>query len=548
MKSKSVLQFLLAFLVVGLMATNVTFAQEATEADGKKKKKDKAEQVDEEEVAEEYLVKERKPLKRFTVGIHGGVTMPYTDIRQYDWWRVTKPKSEYQIAFGGRLTFMANSVLGVQGDLKYGKLQGIMKNSNIFEEDFQHWAFIKSTDNSLNADKPPYLFKQPPYFTTNVFQMNINGYINLSNLWANLNRLIKVSNNTIPMTERKINVYTFVGIGLLFFDTEIKSLRTDKPSNLGYTTGGSSGKSTETVVPLGLGLKYKISKTIDIGLEVEYNLVNTDKLDAVNSDFRPGNDRYAYGNLNLGIKLGSKKQDKDHLDWVNPHEIGHMDLQVQIDGIGNPEDTDGDGVPDMFDQDNETPPNTKVDGSGVALDTDGDGVPDSQDADPLTQKGVIVDAEGAPLDTDNDGVPDGLDLEPGSAPNTLVNFQGQEIDLGSDQLGSSAFGMIALPSIFFDTDKDHVKSKYDERLTMYARVLKENDGIKLMLTGHADVTGAEKYNDNLSNQRAQAVADRLTKEYGVDASKLQLDHKGESQPLSSTLLKVNRRVDVTLVK
>ncbi len=549
MNAKPLFQLFITVFLLGIFSVATVDAQEATnEEPGKKKKKDKEEQVEPEEQAEDKLIRERQPLRRFSVGIHAGVTLPYTDIRQYDWWRVTKPKSEYQLAFGARGTFMVNSVLGIQGDLKYGKLQGIMKNSNNWEEDFQHWAFVKSTDHSLNADKPPYLFKQPPYFTTNIFQMNVNAYINISNLWANLNKLIKQSNNTIPIKERKVNIYTFLGMGMIFFDSEIKSLRTDKPSNLGYTTGGSSGKTTETVVPIGAGLKYKISKVVDLGLEVEYDIVNTDKLDAVNSDFRPGNDRYAYANLNLGFKLGSKKQDKDHLDWVNPHEIGHMDLQVQIDGIGNPDDTDGDGVPDMFDQDNETPPNTKVDGSGVALDTDGDGVADSQDLDPLTPKGVIVNAEGAPLDSDNDGVPDGIDVEPNTTPNTLVNFEGQTIDLGNDAEGASAFGMIALPSIFFNTDKAAVRSQYDERMALYARVLKENENIKLMLTGHADATGAEKYNDNLSRERSQAVADKLTKDYGVDASKLQIEHLGETQPLSPSILKVNRRVDVTLMK
>ena len=52
-----------------------------------------------------------------------------------------------------------------------------------------------------------------------------------------------------------------------------------------------------------------------------------------------------------------------------------------------------------------------------------------------------------------------------------------------------------------------------------------------MLTGHADRIGTEDYNQKLSEDRAQAVADYLATK-GVDRSRLQVEAKGESQPIT----------------
>ena len=51
------------------------------------------------------------------------------------------------------------------------------------------------------------------------------------------------------------------------------------------------------------------------------------------------------------------------------------------------------------------------------------------------------------------------------------------------------------------------------------------------LTGHADRIGSEEYNQELSEQRAQAVADYLQSK-GVDSSRLQVAGKGESEPVT----------------
>ena len=54
---------------------------------------------------------------------------------------------------------------------------------------------------------------------------------------------------------------------------------------------------------------------------------------------------------------------------------------------------------------------------------------------------------------------------------------------------------------------------------------------RVVLTGHADRIGSEEYNQQLSEDRAQAVADYLAQK-GVDSSRLQVEGKGKSEPIT----------------
>src|SRR5690606_34486989 len=60
-------------------------------------------------------------------------------------------------------------------------------------------------------------------------------------------------------------------------------------------------------------------------------------------------------------------------------------------------DSDGDGVKDVDDKCQNTPPNVKVDNTGCPIDTDKDGVPDYLDKEPNTVSGAMVNAEGVTI-------------------------------------------------------------------------------------------------------------------------------------------------------
>ena len=65
-------------------------------------------------------------------------------------------------------------------------------------------------------------------------------------------------------------------------------------------------------------------------------------------------------------------------------------------------------------------------------------------------------------------------------------------------------------------------------LGMLAEVIKSSDSNTVYtITGYSDAgTGSKKRNEQLSKERAQAVFDCLTKEFGVSASQLRMDYKG----------------------
>jgi outer membrane protein OmpA-like peptidoglycan-associated protein len=61
-------------------------------------------------------------------------------------------------------------------------------------------------------------------------------------------------------------------------------------------------------------------------------------------------------------------------------------------------------------------------------------------------------------------------------------------------------------------------------------VLTENATVRVKIIGHTDSDGDDKSNLELSNRRAEAVKTALSKEFGIDAARMETDGKGESQP------------------
>ncbi|TMI91767.1 MAG: OmpA family protein, partial [Bacteroidetes bacterium] len=80
-----------------------------------------------------------------------------------------------------------------------------------------------------------------------------------------------------------------------------------------------------------------------------------------------------------------------------------------------------------------------------------------------------------------------------------------------------------------------------------ANVLKEISDLKVKIVGHTDADGNDVSNLDLSKRRADAVKDMLTKEFGIDASRMETDGKGESEPIDNNTTPAgkanNRRVE-----
>lgn len=110
---------------------------------------------------------------------------------------------------------------------------------------------------------------------------------------------------------------------------------------------------------------------------------------------------------------------------------------------------------------------------------------------------------------------------------------------------------LIMPSnITFDTDSAVFKPVFNNILTSVAKVINEFDKTKVQIAGYTDSTGSAAYNNSLSLQRAQAVANYL-KLRDVSASRLLVYGYGSSNPIASNATAAgreqNRRVEITLI-
>jgi len=74
-------------------------------------------------------------------------------------------------------------------------------------------------------------------------------------------------------------------------------------------------------------------------------------------------------------------------------------------------------------------------------------------------------------------------------------------------------------------------------------VLQANPSLKIKITGNCDIRGNENGNLKLGQRLAENVKNHLVKEYGIDASRLSTESKGEKEPMATSLNPMNRRVD-----
>ena len=85
--------------------------------------------------------------------------------------------------------------------------------------------------------------------------------------------------------------------------------------------------------------------------------------------------------------------------------------------------------------------------------------------------------------------------------------------------------------ILFDVNSDRIKGESYGSLKEIAGVLTENADVKVQIVGHTDADGDEGANMDLSKRRAASVKAALTREFSIDANRMETDGKGESQPV-----------------
>jgi OOP family OmpA-OmpF porin len=291
----------------------------------------------------------------------------------------------------------------------------------------------------------------------------------------------------------------------------------------------------------GAGLVWRLGERLGVRVDLRDVLVEQDATRSWLHDIA--------ATAGLRLVLGGAVRDSD-ADGVPDRQdrCAGTPAGASVDAFGCPQDGDGDGVLNGLDVCPETPRGAPVDARGCPSDSDHDGVLDGLDACAGTPVGAAVDARGCPLDGDGDGVADGLDHCPDTPAGTTVDADGCTLPVSPQEQELLDTGAIRLENVQFDVEKTEIKPEFGAVLDAVGAVLLRWPQLELEVAGHTDSIGAADYNQWLSEQRAQAVADYLRARFpGLDTGKWVVRGYGESAPIAADGTRAgraqNRRVE-----
>lgn len=399
------------------------------------------------------------PFRKFSIGVNAGVMNPSVIFGGSN----DFANPGYTFGYGANIRYQLNHYLAIQADFLRGKLKG-------------------NQDEKFAGARPVSSFK-----TDLDWAASLSGVLTL----GNINWLSK-TNKVIP--------YISAGLGFMGFDTKI--INTGTTNEVDYVDNISP--KNPLFVPIAAGLKFNLSRLINLDLGYRMNFVDGDKLDGLpyyNSpapfSSRVHKDKFSYGFVGLEFALGNKS--KPQMLFDNPVARVNNSLQKQIDTVKANQDlmmadSDGDGVTDKFDKEPNTPAGCPVDVRGVSRDTDGDGVPDCKD------KELVTPTQCQPVDADGIGkCPD-----PECCKNMVM------ADSNKCQIGD-------LPSVSFRGNSGSLSSDAKAMLATVASKLKNNADCGIIVTGYPAATKASQA---LCNKRVDAVKAYLTEKEGVSADRI----------------------------
>lgn len=103
--------------------------------------------------------------------------------------------------------------------------------------------------------------------------------------------------------------------------------------------------------------------------------------------------------------------------------------------------------------------------------------------------------------------------------------------------------------ILYDVDKAELKPAAKQNINELSEILKKYDDTNILIEGHTDDSGADGYNQTLSEKRAASVSDYLNS-LGVANSRITTTGYGELQPVADNTSAAgkaqNRRVEVAI--
>ncbi|MBK0381229.1 OmpA family protein [Mucilaginibacter sp. SD-g] len=402
----------------------------------------------------------RGQYKTFSIGINGGVTSP-------------------TLATGGSNDYNHKEI-----SYGYGvSLRSQLAHSFGLQLDF-HGGRVKGNTADANGDVIP----NAASYQTDFYSGTLSGIVNVA---------------TIDFIRRKnaVNFFVTAGAGLIFYQPSGITPSGAPFDYANYTDPTDGSTSTnhyakELVIPVGAGVKFRLSDAVALNLGYTQNFIDGDNFDGLHTGY-PTKDHYSYGYAGLEFTLGSKS--KPNLDWVNPvammyDELYDAALRQEVEALKGRVTNVENAVTDL------------------KKDSDGDGVSDQFDKCPNTPAGSVVDGSGCVI----------VFPTPEPAAATGAAYSNIQFEFDSSVLRTSSYPILDATSA-------------DLRST----------GKTVEIDGYASSEGTAAYNMSLSKDRANSVKTYLVNS-GVSASNLKVKGYGETNPIADNSTEegrvLNRRV------
>lgn len=197
----------------------------------------------------------------FQIGINGGTSLFFGDIKQYRWWPASSVVNEWQFAGGLNLNFQVTPAFGIRLNGMYGKLAGMRKE----------WGV---------------------YFQNDYIESSISATLNFSNIFGKVR------------TDRFLDIYGTIGAGLQQYNTVVKSYyEGTELRKVGYGYGsGFGGRTLQGIMLYGLGLDFRLNGRLNLQLESTNRVMDSDMLDGRATGYPL--DFYNYTSVGLTYNFG----------------------------------------------------------------------------------------------------------------------------------------------------------------------------------------------------------------------------------------------------
>lgn len=383
----------------------------------------------------------RAQYRSWSIGINGGVLSPFLAIGGTN----DFTNADVNLGYGISLRKQLGHAFGLEGNIFRGKVSG------------------------TNKDGGPAAIPGLKEFETEMqYAVDLRGVVNVATV-------------DFLRRENSVNFFVTAGYGLVAYNPKVNGV--DRKGQWGED--GDKDFIKEAYIPVGAGVKFKVSDRVSFNLGYTMHFIDGDNFDGVYAKATT-KDKFSYGYAGLEFSLGSKS--KPNLDWVNPlalmyDELKDPSLRQEVEALKT------------------RVSNVEQSVEALKKDSDGDGVADQFDKCPGTPAGTAVDGSGCPLPK----------VETVVAPN--------------------ASNVTGFETIQFEFNSSVLKTESYPTLDKLSSVLRENGG-KVTVNGYASSEGTAAYNVKLSKDRANSVKTYLVNS-GVNASQVVTKGHGEANPIAS---------------